>query len=973
MTPSFNQGGYIEETISSILDQGYDNLEYIIMDGGSTDQTVSVIERYSDRIAYWVSAKDAGQSDAIEQGLARATGDIFAWVNSDDALAPGALAAVAAAFEGGDADIVAGIVNIRENGRLVHHHRTGCRAGPLEIERLLDLRTEWMTGRFFYQPEVFFSRAIYERAGGKIDRGLHYSMDYDLWVRCARAGARIKPIDYELANFRVHADQKTSTVAAFLPELTRHAESFRAAIGLPALAPPPQEQKETRRLRVGMVNDFGFRYGAGRAHRRMAECLSAARYDIVLYKFLDDIGDETACRFDTAVDAMRAADVDVILLGNLHGAFPEGVDLAPMAALAPVLIVTHDFFHLTGRCPYPLGCDEYLFMCPATCPTREQYPVIPFDEIPHAHARKIANMGLANVHYLANSSYMRESARRLLAVKWPDVELEHKVRCISLPVPEAAFSPGDRAAARAAFELDAGDVMVLTASSSVTDRRKGFRHAVEACQLVGDARLRLFALGRVEPEHELDDVTYLGHLDDDEDLARCFRAADVFVSATADDTFGQVFVEAARCGCPSIGYRVGGVPEVCVPGETGWLVERNDIAGLADRLRELVRLDDESREAMRGRAHIHATSRWGAPSFLSGINEVFRALVGRDDVTIPTGIQYGGFLTLPIRSVHDPKIVFGAAFDPPEGPFLDDVIDCKLRWMTAPEATFDLLLPAAGVFLLTIGFGNVFVSQEVRLSRGGECVASFELAAEPWAVRRTASFALDLPAGETTLHLAAAGFLETPGRNLHLAVLGASLEPTDVADGFHGIERTGPALPCAEDPGLAAIQQDTTTPPGQAMQRDLLLRAGFDLVEGPYPHIGVPMRLAWLTAPIGRLFVASEPGQDSLCLDIHLPFRQEIFITAAGDRFVYAALDPSSWDRPTRLVLPLTDQAGGWHEIELECVHRYIDDAGRALHLAMLGAQPMVGPPETTTPRYGSPDTPLTMRAATSRSVIPEG
>ncbi len=130
VTASYNQGRYIEETILSVANQKYPNVEHIIIDGGSTDETVSILERHRHRLAYCVSEKDRGQSHAITKGMAVATGDIVTWLNSDDMFAPGALAAAAMAFHTSGADMVAGICQLHRDGVICAQHLTSCADGP---------------------------------------------------------------------------------------------------------------------------------------------------------------------------------------------------------------------------------------------------------------------------------------------------------------------------------------------------------------------------------------------------------------------------------------------------------------------------------------------------------------------------------------------------------------------------------------------------------------------------------------------------------------------------------------------------------------------------------------------------------------------------------------------------------------------------------------------------------------------------
>jgi glycosyltransferase involved in cell wall biosynthesis len=173
VTPSYNQGQFIEETIRSVLLQGYPNLEYIIIDGGSTDGSVEIIKKYEPWLTYWVSEKDRGQSHAINKGFARATGEIMAWLNSDDIYAPEALNKVAKALYGKKRTLLVG-ASISTNNPDRLEGKLDCRH-PSWSELLYDVKT-------FPQPSVFWTRDLWEQTGG-LDEDLDLVMDYDLWLR----------------------------------------------------------------------------------------------------------------------------------------------------------------------------------------------------------------------------------------------------------------------------------------------------------------------------------------------------------------------------------------------------------------------------------------------------------------------------------------------------------------------------------------------------------------------------------------------------------------------------------------------------------------------------------------------------------------------------------------------------------------------------------------------------------------------
>jgi glycosyltransferase involved in cell wall biosynthesis len=236
VTVSFNQAAYLEVAIRSVLDQDYPELEYIIVDGESIDGSIEIIERYRQRCAAVVIEPDRGQSDALNKGFARATGELLTWLCSDDLLEPGSLRQIARAWRQHQTDLVVGgclrIGKTRE--RVLARHRCALpRERTLRLDSLDLLRVmgSWQRGHYFYQPEVFFSRRIWEAAGGYLKPHLHYGMDYDLWVRMALAGATIRHIPPMLACSRVHAGQKTQADHVWYHQFRQLLDEYRDLFG----------------------------------------------------------------------------------------------------------------------------------------------------------------------------------------------------------------------------------------------------------------------------------------------------------------------------------------------------------------------------------------------------------------------------------------------------------------------------------------------------------------------------------------------------------------------------------------------------------------------------------------------------------------------------------------------------------------------------------------------------------------------
>ena len=206
ITPSFNQGRFIEETIRSVLLQGYPDLEYIVLDGGSTDGSVEIIKKYSPWLSYWVSEPDGGQSAAINRGLKIGSGVFATWINSDDMLHHNALFAHATRIGFDAACVYVGVcAYIDEFSELLSVHRSRIHS----LEDLLRVPQVWRAGGNIVQPEVLFPRALALEVGG-LNADNHYSMDYELWGKFLIAGARFHHTDVPFGMLRRHADQKIS-------------------------------------------------------------------------------------------------------------------------------------------------------------------------------------------------------------------------------------------------------------------------------------------------------------------------------------------------------------------------------------------------------------------------------------------------------------------------------------------------------------------------------------------------------------------------------------------------------------------------------------------------------------------------------------------------------------------------------------------------------------------------------------------
>lgn len=205
VTPSFNQARFLEETIRSVLLQGYPRLDYIVIDGGSTDGSVEIIQKYAPWLTDWVSEPDNGQAHAINKGFERATGTLVGWLNSDDFLLPGALRALAEAYRTNPEALIAGdVINFMDGARrgwVTHQH-------SLTAENLV---AYWREMGNWHQPGLYWPRNLFKQVGF-LDASLQYAFDRDFFARILLQGVPVTYLHQTVAAFRLHSSSKTMSM-----------------------------------------------------------------------------------------------------------------------------------------------------------------------------------------------------------------------------------------------------------------------------------------------------------------------------------------------------------------------------------------------------------------------------------------------------------------------------------------------------------------------------------------------------------------------------------------------------------------------------------------------------------------------------------------------------------------------------------------------------------------------------------------
>tara|TARA_B100000131_G_C18115771_1_gene611230 strand:+ start:1063 stop:3276 length:2214 start_codon:yes stop_codon:yes gene_type:complete len=578
VVPNYNYGNFIKENLESIISQTYPNKEIIVVDGGSTDDSLEIINRYKDKIDIIISEKDNGQSEAIEKGFKLATGDILCWLNSDDSFCKDALWAISLTFQHHKVDMVAATCHVADNDSIFSKCMPLYDKEELCLKDMLDLDNKWMKGDFFYQPEVFFTRSIYEKAGGYIDKTLHWSMDYDLWVRFAAQSAKIKIISHPVSYHVQHEKQKTSELQ-FVDELYSHRDKLANKYKINV----PQSGDETRPKYFNIVtfNDVGFECGAGIAHKNFCHALQMANHFISPVQGTEEISSQRA-DFDVekTLSKIDTINPDFVFCGNVHSLQNDLDFLEQVVEKYPTFFLMHDEWLITGKCPYSKHCNQFLKECTSTCPDLFNYPFLDKDQINSHYHRKRKLIQHENFTILCNSYHM---------VNLVEKTTNQKAYCVKPCIDTDMFRPYEKNACRDTFNLPKDKFIILIGATNLADERKGTNDAMRAINetQIDNCMIVTFGNGIISPEELKYDIVNLGFIKDRKMIAYLYSAADVFVGPSLQEAFGMVFAESSSCGTPCVGYASQGVNESIVNGVTGLTCAKNNIGDLSNNIQLL--------------------------------------------------------------------------------------------------------------------------------------------------------------------------------------------------------------------------------------------------------------------------------------------------------------------------------------------------------------------------------------------------
>ena len=319
---------------------------------------------------------------------------------------------------------------------------------------------------------------------------------------------------------------------------------------------------------------------------------------------------------------------DVINIHNLHGAIPVGwgLDLVEECAVtAPVVWTMHDMWSFTGRCAYNWDCELFRSGCDETCPTHDEYPVLPPAKIgPAWRRRKEMISELDNLVAVGPSRWLQREA---VGGIWP----AHRVRHIPYGLPLDRYRPMDAGRARLALGIETSRPVVLVCAADWDERRKGGRVLAEALNRLQPRSVCLLTLGMGRIEIENQEDFPLGFVDQERSRVLAYSAADFFVHPAQVDNLPNVVLEAIACGTPVVGLPIGGVPDMVVPGITGWLAVGAGAKDLAAAVSEAL-ADRGKWGALRRSCRSYAEEHYDDRLQVERYVELFRKLMSQHEI-----------------------------------------------------------------------------------------------------------------------------------------------------------------------------------------------------------------------------------------------------------------------------------------------------------------------------------------------------
>ena len=406
------------------------------------------------------------------------------------------------------------------------------------------------------------------------------------------------------------------------------------------------------------------------------------------------------------VGAVSEVSPDVVLIGNVHAASLTPEMLSAFSRQWATGVIVHDLWAITGRCAYTGDCTKYLTGCDETCPTADQYPALPPEKINSQWAAKYELYESANAPLLlANSAWTAGLVEKALSARGP-FKKPAPVSTIRFGVELDTFRPLPKRFCRQELGLPQDQFLILASASKLKDERKGIKLLIDAVHQLSLPDVTVVCLGHLDDalQAAMPSVRSIGYIQDPKRLAMAYAAVDLFVGASQEEAFGQVFTEAAACGTPSIGFPVGGIPEAIADRVSGSVTKTPTANDLASEIYELYS-QPELRRSMGMWGRLFAENEWSPQMAYHELHVALRKGGIFDRLNFPPKIRFVPMppkLPAPVnlglqRGAWQPI----SGFEPAEGPYPDQGLP-RCRWMTGPVSRLQVMVKRPGSHRLKI-------------------------------------------------------------------------------------------------------------------------------------------------------------------------------------------------------------------------------------------------------------------------------